>query len=300
MLHLSARKRPPCSRLICVRPAIDVDVGERRERHARRVADGDLEAARRVDASPSAGDRQLDAHADLALALPHARSRRVPPKRALERVLDVAHLQPVARGRVAIDVGDDVLRAARRGRSRRRARRASTSRMRFDLLELLVHEVEILAVDLDDDLPADAGDRLLDAVLDGLAEVVDDARAASRARRAWRRRSAPSLRPGVPLALGLHDDERLGLVRRLVVGAVLGVALLGEDVLHLGELEQREARLAQHLGAALERDGARHRHRDVDVALVHLGQELGAELAGSATTAQPRARDARRAAAISG
>ena len=81
--------------------------------------------------------------------------------------------------------------------------------------------------------------------------------------------------PGLPLALGLHDHERLGLVRRLVVGAVLRVALLGQDVLHLLEGEQREARLAQHLGAALQRDGARHRDGDVDVAFVHLGQELG-------------------------
>ena len=33
--------------------------------------------------------------------------------------------------------------------------------------------------------------------------------------------------PGAPLLLGLHDHEGLGLVGRLVVGAVLGVPLRG-------------------------------------------------------------------------
>ena len=193
----------------------------------------------------------------------------------LDGPFDVLHAHAVTGARLAVDVGDDVLRAARPVDLdvARAARRAQDP---IDLGQLLVHEVEILAVDLHHHLAADARDRLLDAILDRLAEVVDDA--------------GPPLEPGahqvddlllgapgLPLALGLHDHERLGLVRRLVVGAVLRVALLGQDVLHLLEGEQREARLAQHLGAAIQRDGAGHRDGDVDVAFVHLGQEFGAQ-----------------------
>ena len=117
-------------------------------------------------------------------------------------------------------------------------------RMRFDLLQLALHEAEVVAVDLHDHLPADAGDRLFDAVLDRLAEVEVDAGPIPSAR-AHRLDDLLLLRPVLPFLLGLHDHEGLGLVGRLVVGAVFRVALLAEHVLDLGELEQREPHLAQ-------------------------------------------------------
>ena len=83
--------------------------------------------------------------------------------------------------------------------------------------------------------------------------------------------------PRPPRLLRLHDHEGLGLVRRLVVGAVLGVPLLAEHVLDLGELEQREAHVAQQGRPPRERHGARHGDGDVNVPLVHGGEELGAE-----------------------
>ncbi len=146
--------------------------------------------------------------------------------------------------------------------------------MPLDLGELLVHQVEVVAVDLDDDLPTDAGDGLLDTVFDGLAEIVLDARAGLE----LGAHGIHDLGLGsaaLPLALGFHHDERLGLVGRLVVGPVFGVALLGEDVTNLGKLEQRQPGLAQHLGAPLERCLARHRDGHVDIALVHFRKELG-------------------------
>src|SRR6185437_15061955 len=91
--------------------------------------------------------------------------------RALQARLDVLHLEPDAGDGVAIDVGDDVLRAPGAvDLDVAGALRAHEDVL--DLLELLLHEAEILAVDLDDDLPADAGDGLLHPILDRLAEVV--------------------------------------------------------------------------------------------------------------------------------
>jgi len=83
--------------------------------------------------------------------------------------------------------------------------------------------------------------------------------------------------PG-PVRLRLHDHERLGLVGGLVVGAVLRVALLGQDVLHLRELQQGEAGVAEQVRAPVQRNGARRGDGDVDVALIHLRQELGPQL----------------------
>src|SRR5205085_9081980 len=85
-----------------------------------------------------------------------------------------AHGDAVARARLAIDVGDDVLGAARTV-DVDVAGPARGVDDRFDLLQLAVHEGEVVAVDLDDDLAADPRDGLLDTVLDRLAEVEVDA-----------------------------------------------------------------------------------------------------------------------------
>ena len=83
--------------------------------------------------------------------------RQPPAVGGLDGPFDVLNAHAVAGARLAVDVGDDVLRAARPvdldvARSARRAQDA------VDLGQLLVHEVQILAVDLHDHLAADAGD----------------------------------------------------------------------------------------------------------------------------------------------
>ncbi len=251
---------------------VHVHVGERTERQAHGPR-GNFELAHRVGV-PFRGARQLDAHADLAFPLPH-RSGERSAVRALERLLDILHRQADARGGLAIDIGDDVLRfAGAVDFDVPRAFRPAQDPLHLD--ELLVHDAEVVPVDLHHDLPADARDRLLDAIFDGLAEVVVDA--------------GPLLELGPhgvddlgfrssarPLGFGLHHDERFGLVRRLVVGAVLGMALLGQDVTHLLKFQECEPRVAEHFAAAFERSLGGHGDGDVDVPLVHLGQELGAE-----------------------
>src|SRR6185295_5416710 len=165
-----------------------------------------------------AGHRQLDPHADLALALPD-RGRQPPAEAALQGLLDVAHRDPVARGRLAIDVGDHVLGGAG-AVDLHVARAAGRVQDLLHLLQLVVHQVQILAIYLDHDLAADARDGFFDAILDRLAEVVDHARPLLEL-------SAHGIddlllgAAGVPFALRLHDYEGFRLVGRLVVGPVL-------------------------------------------------------------------------------
>src|SRR4029079_3694892 len=80
----------------------------------------------------------------------------------------------VTRRRLAVDVGHDVLRVAGPV-DLHVARAARAAQDPLDLVQLAVHQVQIVAVDLHDDLAANPRDGLLDAVFDRLAEVVDDA-----------------------------------------------------------------------------------------------------------------------------
>src|SRR5262249_51542607 len=157
--------------------------------------------------------------------LPH-RGRHPAAEAALDRILDVAHADAQAAGGVAVDVGHDVLRAAG-AVDLDVARAAGGADDAADLLQLLVHEVEIFTVDLDDDLAADARDRFFDAVFDRLREVVVHAWALLELL-AHGVDDFVLLAAGVPLAFGFHDDEGLGLIGRFVVGAVLGMALFGQ------------------------------------------------------------------------
>ncbi len=156
------------------------------------------------------------------------------------------------------------------------ARAADLVENAFHFLELVVHVSEILAVDFDDDLPADAADGFLDPIFDGLTEVVVDAGTCLEiGPHGFDDLLLASLR--LPLHLGSHQDECLGLVRSFVVRTVFGVALLAEHVAHFGESEKSKPYVAEHLRAALERRLRRHGDGDVDVALVHLRKKLGSE-----------------------
>ena len=80
-----------------------------------------------------------------------------------------------------------------------------------------------------------------------------------------------------PFAMGLEAHQYLGQIQRLVVGARFGASLLRGDGNHLGEDLEAQTHIAQHFLTFFQRDGSRHLHQHIGIALIEFGQELGAQ-----------------------
>src|SRR5690606_17865851 len=119
-------------------------------------------------------------------------------------------------------------------------------------------------------------DRLLDAVADRLGEVEADARDLLE-RGAHLRLQALLADAGTPALARVQAHEGHPHVDALVVGAVLGPALLRVDLAHLRELEQPPPDVEQEALPGPERDARRQLDEHAEITLVELREELGAE-----------------------
>ncbi len=97
-------------------------------------------------------------------------ARRLPADRGLNRRIDVAGREPIARGCLAVDI-DAQRRLAERGEYRKVGHAAYVAHGVLDLLRDFRQHDEVVADQLDRVLTFDAGDRFLDVVLDVLREV---------------------------------------------------------------------------------------------------------------------------------
>ena len=144
------------------------------------------------------------------------------------------------------------------------------------LLERGAHHGSLRAEHLEDHLAAHARDRFFDVVLDRLREVVAHSRDLAHLRAHLVHQ--PVLVVAVPpLVARLQPHERLAHVDALVVGAVLRAADLAQHLRHLGKGEDPAPHLDQRGLSGFERDARRHLDEHDKVALVELGQKLGAE-----------------------
>ena len=75
----------------------------------------------------------------------------------------------------------------------------------------------------------------------------------------------------------LERDEELGEERAIRIGAFVAATLLGKHGLDRRIARYDGADLGHGFHSGFERDGRRHHGADPEIALLQLGQELGAE-----------------------
>ena len=147
---------------------------------------------------------------------------------------------------------------------------------RFGLLKNAAQRGNIRAEQLEHDLAARARGGLFHAVANGLREV--EGHAGNLAQRRPHFLDQCGLGQALaPFAMGLEAHQHLGQIQRLVVGARFGASLLRGDGDHFGEDLETQTHIAQHFLAFFQRDGSRHLHQHIGIALIELGQELGAQ-----------------------
>ena len=144
-----------------------------------------------------------------------------------------------------------------------------------DLARLRLQHEQVGPIQLNRELPLDAGERLVDIVLDRLREVRRDA--GDRRQAGRHLRDELVLVPDPPLVPRREPDVELGVVGAVRVGAVVGRAKLRDDHAHLWKHEQALADVVDVRPGALERDADRELDAEPEVPFVELGQKLLAE-----------------------
>ena len=146
----------------------------------------------------------------------------------------------------------------------------------LDIRRPLLEHFEVRPKNLDDQFPGNAGEGLLDVVLDVLREVEFQ----SGDLRHLRIHPSDQLILVVdvaPLASRLEVHVHFEIVRALGVGAVIRPAELREDLADLRGEQHDRANSPLHELRLLERDPDRHRDAEPNVALIERRQKLGAE-----------------------
>ena len=242
-----------------------------REALALRPEHGDL--ADRLDVRDRAR-RQLHDQVEGPLALPHL-GRHGPAECRLDHRLYVRHRQPDARDGRAVDAYLHLRLAGQALASHVGGAGNGLDHAHHAVGELL-EALRILAEDLDPQLALDARHRLVDVVLDHLAEEEPDA--GKLAHRALHGVDEPdAIRRGLPFLARGEAHQDLGLVESVDVGPVVGPAELRHHVAHLGEGREALADLPHDRAGVRWRDRLGQQDVDPERPLVELGEELGAD-----------------------
>src|SRR5262249_1740663 len=173
----------------------------------------------------------------------------------LNRRIDVAGRQPIARGCLPIDI-DAKRRLPQRREYRKVGDAADFAHRLFDLLRSLSQHNHVIADQLHRVLAFDAGYSFLDVVLDVLREVEVHAR---KLRLQSRVDLLDELVLGhtlAPLLGRLQRGKELGIEEARRIGAVIGSSLLGHDGLDFGKfLITNRMRLTKSLPSSSEIEG---------------------------------------------
>ena len=252
---------------------------------ARAARQGDRQVAHVVHRVPVwLGDAQ--GHVENAVALVESTDRTAAQRRLYRRIR-VGDIDSVARHAPAVE--RDVEFGLPAHLDRRNVRCAANA---VDdaghLAGLVFQDFQVRPENLDRDFALHAGQRLFHVVLDHLREI--------------------GRHPGYFVYLLRHVGDHLFLVGKapgvarlevghdfhvvgsLGVGAVIGTAHLGHDVVHFGVGAQYLAHPAFHPLGRIQRGRRRQGDGQPDVALVQLGQELGAQKHGASQRQQPAGR----------
>src|SRR5262245_30096871 len=197
----------------------------------------------------------------------------------MNRRIDVAGCQPIARGCLAIDI-DAKRRLPQRREYRKVGDAADFAHRLFDFLRGLSQHNHVIADQLHRVLAFDAGYSFLDVVLDVLREVEVDARK-------FRLQSCVDLLDELvlghtlaPLLGRLQRRKELGIEEACRIGAVIGASLLGHDGLDFGKTLDHQPYAVDEVVALLERNRRRHGCANPEIALLQMRQEFEAQKLG--------------------
>ncbi len=167
--------------------------------------------------------------------------------------------------------------------------------MAYDLVALLLQQLQIIAVELDRQFAFDAADRLLHVVGDGLGKVPDHARHLLQfAIHGADQFFFVLVEGGPPLLLGQQIDKIFGVEKAGRIGAVVGPSHLADHLRHFRKGGENDTRLI-HRGDAGGRAGAgRQRAAHPDRAFIQVGQKLRADDSTQTQKTRQHQRAARR------